>query len=171
MARPIATRPARRLPFNLPSRAYAPSEEARWIELHAALIDLRQRIGTLGTADEADARLERLNELQSERDGLSSNSLLMALTVNGPDAENPVFLHPQVLADYGLVQELVAVLIATRGSAARFGAGAKRSVELQLITSARSPSRPRIGLRWPPRAQSKAQGHANLSSTGYCFYD
>lgn len=104
---------AHRLPIYLPSRAYTQEEGARWTELDAALMDTMRQMGEPGTADEIDARLERHHELQSERDALGSNSLLMALTLNGADAEKPVFLHPQVLADYGLVQELVAALIAT----------------------------------------------------------
>ncbi|WP_255354393.1 MULTISPECIES: hypothetical protein [unclassified Roseateles] len=35
----------------------------------------------------------------------------MALTLNGPDAEKPVFLHQQVLADYALVQEMTGLLV------------------------------------------------------------
>ena len=104
---------AHRLPIYLPSRAYTQEEGARWTELDTALMNAVRHMGEPGTAEEIDARLERHHALQSERDNLGSNSLLMALTLNGPDAEKPVFLHPQVLADYGLVQELVVEVISS----------------------------------------------------------
>lgn len=102
---------AHRIPIYLPSRAYTEQEGARVVELEALLMDSVLQLGASGSPAESDERFRRHQALQAERDGLGSNSLLMALTLNGPDAEKPVFLHPQVLADYALVQELVGHLV------------------------------------------------------------
>ena len=104
---------AHRLPIYLPSRAYTPEEGIRWNQLHAELMDSMLRLGGPGTPEEVDARLARHQALQAEQDSLGSNSLLMALTLNGAEAQDPVFLHPQVLCDYGLAQEVVAEMIAS----------------------------------------------------------
>ena len=47
-------------------------------------------------------------ELNLQKEMLGSNSLVMALSLSGDaDANPPVLLHPQLLCDWGLANELV----------------------------------------------------------------
>lgn len=98
---------AHRLPPYLPTRAYTPAEGQRFSDLHAqahaALLEAmsttnRKRMHELLNAKEA---------VEAEKNALGSNSLLLALSLTGEDASAPVYLHPQLLCDWSLVNELL----------------------------------------------------------------
>ena|GEM_PF-854793 len=100
---------AHRIAPYLPSRAYTPEEGARWQELH------KQSHQQLFGAAEAMVNdralghrmLDAHDTLEQEKEKLGSNSLLFALSLTGADATPPVYLHPQLLCDWGLANELV----------------------------------------------------------------
>ena len=98
---------AHRIPPYLPIRNYTQEEAIRWQELHkesmAVLFD-RKPGHALAQVNE---RLAKHRQLESEKDQLGCNSLLVVLTLTGEDATHPVLLHPQLLSDWGLVQEFV----------------------------------------------------------------
>lgn len=45
--------------------------------------------------------------LYREKEAIGSNSLLVALSLTGEEGGAPVCLHPQLLCDWGLANELV----------------------------------------------------------------
>jgi hypothetical protein len=98
---------AHRIPPYLPSRAYTLEEGQRFNDLdakaNAALLEAmsatdRQRVHEL---------LDRKEAIDAEKHSLGSNSLLLALSLTGEDASPPVYLHPQLLCDWSLVNELL----------------------------------------------------------------
>jgi hypothetical protein len=62
-----------------------------------------------GAEQQADfeSRLERIDRLEQEKAELGRNSLFMCLSLTGEDASPPVYLHPQLLCDWGLAQETI----------------------------------------------------------------
>jgi hypothetical protein len=60
----------------------------------------------------ADAWLEQIDRLGREKSELGRNSLLMCLSLTGEDASPPVYLHPQLLCDWGLAQETIRHFLA-----------------------------------------------------------
>jgi hypothetical protein len=91
----------------LPSRSYTPEEGERLQQLHdrsmqewSAPAHDSQRTGS-------SERLERLDRLEREKAELGRNSLFMCLSLTGEDASPPVHLHPQLLCDWGLAQEII----------------------------------------------------------------
>ena len=98
---------AHRIPPYLPDRSYTLAEGARWQELHeesmAMLLDWKAG----QSLPQVKERLARHEQLEAEKQQLGRNSLMVGLTLTGEDATHPVFLHPQLLSDWGLVHELV----------------------------------------------------------------
>lgn len=101
---------AHRIAPYLPSRAYTPEEGMQFTELH------RRAHGALLDAANAMSFDRRLghelvdlhHELTLRKEALGSNSLVIALSLSGDtDAKPPVFLHPQLLCDWGLANEVV----------------------------------------------------------------
>ncbi len=94
---------AHRIPPYLPSRVFTVDEGERWQRLNRESMDvlLNYRPG-----DPADERLARYQELEDEKDSIGSNSVLVALSLAEREVP-PVYLHPQVLCDWALSQELV----------------------------------------------------------------
>lgn len=95
---------AHRIPPYLPLRVFTGDEGARWQRLNRESMDvlLNYRPG-----DSADERLARHRELEDEKESIGSNSLLVALGLVERQVP-PVYLHPQVLCDWALAQELAA---------------------------------------------------------------
>lgn len=91
----------------LPSRAYTPEEGERLQQLHAKL--MQEWIEPAHDQECAgfSERLERLDRLELEKEELGRNSLFMCLSLTGEDASPPVYLHPQLLCDWGLAQEII----------------------------------------------------------------
>lgn len=101
---------AHRIPPYLPYRAYATEEGKTYQELD------RRAYEALAEAGRAHADItrglgvmEQYEQLVQEKESLGSNSLVVALSLNGEDTTPPVYLHPQVLCDWGLAVELLQV--------------------------------------------------------------
>lgn len=100
---------AHRIPIYLPSRAYTREESNQFAELHARahqlLIEASQtmvqdRMRGLELLDAHEVLLRR-------KELVGSNSLLVALSLNEQDPAPPVYMHPQILCDWGLAIEVV----------------------------------------------------------------
>lgn len=91
----------------LPSRSYTPEEGERWQQLNAK--SMQEWIAPVHDQKRAGSsdRLERLDRLEREKGELGRNSLFMCLSLTGEDASPPVYLHPQLLCDWGLAQEMI----------------------------------------------------------------
>lgn len=105
---------AHRIAPYLPSRAYSADDSARWQDLnrrsHETLMEAAQAM----TVDRGRSRrlLDAKEDLDREKELIGTNSLLMALSLTGQDASPPVYLHPQLLSDWALSNELVRVFAA-----------------------------------------------------------
>jgi len=99
---------AHRIPPYLPSRTYTPEESSLWKELHEKSMKLLYGYKLGESLEKVDERLGMHEQLEAEKNALGRNSLMVALTLNGEDASNPIYLHPQLLCDWGLVQEFVS---------------------------------------------------------------
>jgi hypothetical protein len=101
---------AHRIAPYLPTRTYTPEEGKRWQELHDE--SLRGWMPSDGEdREDLRSRLDRLDQLEREKGELGRNSLFMCLSLTGEDASPPVYLHPQLLCDWGLVQETLRHLL------------------------------------------------------------
>lgn len=98
---------AHRIPPYLPDRNYTSEEGARWQELHKESMVLLLNWKPGETLEQTNGRLAKHEQLETEKRDLGRNSLMIALTLTGEDATHPIFLHPQLLSDWGLVQEFV----------------------------------------------------------------
>ncbi|MDO8933019.1 MAG: hypothetical protein Q7U97_11535 [Rhodocyclaceae bacterium] len=98
---------AHRIPPYLPSRAYTTEEGARFREIHDQSMALLYGWRPGESLEQVEERLARHRELEAEKEQLGRNSLLFGLTLTGEDAKAPVYLHPQLLCDWGLVHEFV----------------------------------------------------------------
>jgi len=98
---------AHRIPPYLPSRNYTSTEAAQWKKIHNESTSLLFEFVSDETHEQINERLEKHHQLESKKNGIGSNSLFVALTLEGEDAEHPVFLHPQLLSDWALVHEFV----------------------------------------------------------------
>lgn len=101
---------AHRIAPYLPSRAYTIEEGRKFRELHErshqALLDAAKVMPL--ERDYGRELLDLHYELNLQKEMLGSNSLVMALSLSGDaDANPPVLLHPQLLCDWGLANELV----------------------------------------------------------------
>jgi hypothetical protein len=97
---------AHRIAPYLPSRAFNPEDAELWKILHDQSMQELLSINTESGRQQL-ARLERHEQLEVEKKSLGSNSLLVALSLTGEDAAAPVYLHPQLLCDWGLAHELI----------------------------------------------------------------
>ncbi len=104
--KPYRDSTAHRIPLYLPSREYTPEEGALWKKLHS---EAMQELLACRPGEDIDARLKRHAELGRQKDAIGRNSRLMALSLSGEDAESPVYMHPQLLCDLALANELVRV--------------------------------------------------------------
>jgi hypothetical protein len=104
--KPYRDATAHRIPLYLPSREYTEEEGTLWKQLDTA--SMRELL-TYKPGDEVDARLARHEELERQKHALGRNSKLMALSLCGEDAEAPVYMHPQLLCDWALANDLVRV--------------------------------------------------------------
>lgn len=98
---------AHRIPPYLPSRTYTEEEGSRYKECHKKSMALLCSWRPGESLAEVEERLARHRELEAEKDQLGRNSLLFGLTLTGEDAKTPVYLHPQLLCDWGLVHEFL----------------------------------------------------------------
>ncbi len=99
---------AHRIPPYLPSRAYTTEEGTRYQEIDRQSMALLCAWRPGESRAESDERLARYRELETEKETLGRNSLLFGLTLTGEDAKAPIYLHPQLLCDWGLVHEFVS---------------------------------------------------------------
>lgn len=101
---------AHRIPPYLPSRAYTAEEGKTYQELDSRASEALIKAGRAhADVTRALGLMEQYEQLVQERESLGSNSLLVALSLNGEDPTPPVLLHPQVLCDWGLALELLQV--------------------------------------------------------------
>ncbi len=100
---------AHRIAPYLPTRAYTSEEGQRFSELHMrSQLALVEASNVMSLDRNRGHELLDLHEaLAREKEAVGSNSLLMALSLTGEDASQPVFLHPQLLCDWGLANEVV----------------------------------------------------------------
>lgn len=98
---------AHRIPPYLPPRVMTPEEAEHWRELNDASMRvlLDHQLGE--RHDQVTERLARHDALEKEKHALGRNSIMLGLSLTGEDATRPVYLHPQLLCDWGLAQELV----------------------------------------------------------------
>lgn len=97
---------AHRIPPCLPARHFARGEGERWERLHEQ--SMQELLGA--TADKREQwgeRLGRYEALEREKQALGSNSLVIAVSLTGEPAAPMVYLHPQMLSDWGLAHELL----------------------------------------------------------------
>lgn len=100
---------AHRIPPYLPTRVYTPEEAEKFRDLHS---QSQQAVLKASGAMLTDRRrmhqlLDQRLELDQQKNALGSNSILLALSLTGVDAVAPVYLHPQVLCDWGLANEVL----------------------------------------------------------------
>jgi hypothetical protein len=102
---------AHRIATYLPSRAYTTSEGQQFNELHCrsnqALLDAAKAMSVDSRRGHEFLDLHR--ELAIQKEAIGSNSLVIALSLSG-DTETttpPVVLHPQILCDWSLANEIV----------------------------------------------------------------
>jgi hypothetical protein len=98
---------AHRIPPYLPPRVLTPDEATRWQELHAESMRVLTEGGTRDVRGRVDELLARHAKLEADKDALGRNSVMVSLSLTGEDATLPVYLHPQLLCDWGLAHELV----------------------------------------------------------------
>ncbi len=101
---------AHRIPPYLPSRAYTTEEDQTYQDLdRRASVALTEAGRAYADIPRALSLMEQYEQLVMEKESLGSNSLLVALSLNGEDPTPPVYLHPQVICDWGLAIELLQV--------------------------------------------------------------
>lgn len=104
---------AHRIPPYLPPRVMTPEEVTLWQELDAESKQVLTESAALVEPELINEFLRRHERLESEKDALGQNSLLIGLSLDGQDASPLVYLHPQLLCDWGLVQEVILVFTKT----------------------------------------------------------
>lgn len=104
---------AHRIPPYLPPRVMTPEEVTLWQELDAESKQVLTEGAALVEPELINEFLRRHERLESEKDALGQNSLLIGLSLDGQDASPLVYLHPQLLCDWGLVQEVILVFTKT----------------------------------------------------------
>lgn len=99
---------AHRVPPYLPSRAYTTEEGQTYQDLdRRASVALTEAGRAHADVSRELGLMEQYEQLVQQKETLGSNSLLVALSLNGEDPTPPVYLHPQVLCDWGLALELL----------------------------------------------------------------
>lgn len=101
---------AHRIPPYLPSRAYTTEEGKTYQELDRRAYEALAEAGrAYADVTRVLGVMEQYEQLVQKKESLGSNSLVVALSLNGDDTTPPVYLHPQVLCDWGLAVELLQV--------------------------------------------------------------
>lgn len=101
---------AHRIPPYLPSRAYTTEEAKTYRELDRRASETLTEVSRAhDDVTRALGVMKQYEHLVQEKESLGSNSLLVALSLNGEDPTPPVYLHPQVLCDWSLAVELLEV--------------------------------------------------------------
>lgn len=102
---------AHRIPPYLPSRTYTQEESQRFAEVHRESERALVEACGIMNLDRRHGRelLNRHERLRREKETIGSNSLLIALSLVEEDASSPVFLHPQLLSDWALANEVVQI--------------------------------------------------------------
>lgn len=98
---------AHRIPPYLPPRVLTPDEVARWQELHGESMQLLTEPRLREAYGSTNELLARHEKLEAEKYALGRNSTMIGLSLTGEDANPLVYLHPQLLCDWGLAHELV----------------------------------------------------------------
>lgn len=100
---------AHRIPPYLPSRVFTEEEGKRFQALHARSHATLLEASNVMPSDRQRGYqlLDEQQAIDKEKNALGSNSLLLALSLTGEDASPPVYLHPQLLCDWALVNELL----------------------------------------------------------------
>ncbi len=98
---------AHRIPPYLPPRVLTPDEVTRWQELHVESMRVLAECTTRDIGGSVDELLARHDKLEADKHALGRNSVMVGLSLTGEDATPPVYLHPQLLCDWGLAHELV----------------------------------------------------------------
>lgn len=98
---------AHRIPPYLPDRTFTPEEGERWQQLDKESMEVLLDWNPGESRAQMDERHTRHEQLEAEKRQLGRNSLMIGLTLTGEDATHPVYLHPQLLSDWGLVHEFV----------------------------------------------------------------
>lgn len=102
---------AHRIAPYLPSRTYTQEEGKRFQALDKKSEHLLLSYSADEDCHDKDMRLAKYKEIENGKNALGTNSLLIALSLSGDDAAPPVYLHPQLLCDWGLAHELVLEFI------------------------------------------------------------
>jgi hypothetical protein len=99
---------AHRIAPYLPPKVFTPEEKAKWIDIDSRSIEQLRGAGEAMTLDRQRGRqmLESHEALEKEKNELGANSLFIALSLTGEDSASPVYLHPQILCDWGLANEI-----------------------------------------------------------------
>lgn len=103
---------AHRIPPYLPPRVFTKNEVTHWQQLHTESTKVLNewRDQNFGNITE---RLALHEKLEAEKNAIGRNSLMIGLSLTGEDAKPMVYLHPQLLCDWGLAQELVRTFTKT----------------------------------------------------------
>lgn len=104
---------AHRIPPYLPPRVLTRDEATRWRDLHAESMQLLIEPHSHSTGGSIRERIARHEKLEAEKHALGRNSIMIGLSLTGEDANPPVYLHPQLLCDWGLAHELVRTFTKT----------------------------------------------------------
>lgn len=101
---------AHRIPPYLPSRVYTPEESLKCQELealaHSALLNSSINFDASKGKDRLDYLAEHENFLK-EKNSLGQNCKFIAISEIAESAGSPIYLHPQIISDWMLVNELV----------------------------------------------------------------
>ncbi|RBA25499.1 hypothetical protein [Herminiimonas fonticola] len=98
---------AHRIAPYLPSRVYTAEDGNRWQELNEESMQTLCATVSCETRHEVDERLEKHESIEREKESLGRNSIMMALSLIGDDASPPIYMHPQLICDWGLAHELI----------------------------------------------------------------
>jgi hypothetical protein len=97
---------AHRIAPYIPDRVFGTEEGHLWMSLHEqANQAMRDAISAIPGG--SMPFLDLHEELNAKKERLGRNSPLIGLSLNGQDAESPVYLHPQLLCDLGFAHELI----------------------------------------------------------------
>ena len=104
---------AHRIPPYLPPRVLTQDEVTRWQDLHAESMRLLIEPRIHQACGSISERLALHEKLEAEKHALGRNSIMIGLSLTGEDANPLVYLHPQLLCDWGLAHELVRTFTKT----------------------------------------------------------
>ena len=102
---------AHRIAPYLPQRAYNTTEGKCIEELRAQSMQMLLEANSQASPHEKNVQLDKRQELENQIEALGRNSLLMLLSLTAEDALPPIYIHQQLLCDWGLAHELVLEFI------------------------------------------------------------